>query len=112
MPVAEGIARLARAFVATGRKYVALSWSVQKPVEPAEVDQEIGEPLRPLFRRGIAEGVLRRDLSSEELLAMFVALLEAAITMSTTGGFGAERASAVVAGVFPNGALARSAPAE
>jgi AcrR family transcriptional regulator len=110
VPVVEGIARLNRAFVATGSKYVALRRSVQKPIDPTEVDREIGEPLRALFRRGVAEGVLCADLTTEELVAAFVALLEAAITMSTTGGSGAERASTVVTRIFLQGALARPAP--
>jgi AcrR family transcriptional regulator len=110
VPVVEGIARLNRAFVATGSKYVALRRSVQKPIDPTEVDREIGEPLRALFRRGVSEGVLCADLTTEELVAAFVALLEAAITMSTTGGSSAERASTVVTRIFLQGALARPAP--
>ena len=103
VPVAEGIARLTRAFVGTGSKYVAFMRSGQKPVDPAVVDRQLGEPLRELFRRGAADGTLRSDLPAEVLLALYTGLLEAAFTMATQGGLGVERASAATIAVFLDG---------
>jgi len=101
--VPEGIARLARAFITTGGKYVALMRTGHKPADPALVDRRIGEPLRDLFRRGIASGTLRDDLMPETQLAMFSSLLEAGITLSARPGSGVEQASAAVTAVFLHG---------
>ena len=70
---------------------------------PALVDRRIGEPLRDLFRRGIASGTLRDDLMPETQLTMFSSLLEAGITLSARPGSGVEQASAAVTAVFLHG---------
>ncbi|WP_042396846.1 TetR/AcrR family transcriptional regulator [Streptacidiphilus carbonis] len=102
-PYPEALARLTRAFVATGSKYIAFMRSGHKPIEPAEVDRRLGEPLRELFRRGAADGSLREDLPPEVLLALFVGLIEAALVTATQGGLGVERASAAAISVFLDG---------
>ncbi|NUT38254.1 MAG: TetR/AcrR family transcriptional regulator [Hamadaea sp.] len=102
--IREGLARLTRAFVATGGKYVALMRTGHKPLNTADVRRRIGEPLMDLFRRGIATGHLRDDLSEETLLGLFSGLLEAGIALSAQPGHGAEQASAAVTSVFLTGA--------
>src|SRR5882724_2966587 len=102
IPVTEAIARLTRAFISAGSKYVALMRTGHKPVDPAEVDRRIGTPLRELFDRGIATGELRGDVPSDVLLTLFGGLLEAAI--KTQPGYGVEQASAAVVAVFLTGA--------
>ena len=102
IPVTEAIARLTRAFIGAGGKYVALMRTGHKPVDPAEVDRRIGTPLRELFDRGIATGELRGDVPSEVLLTLFGGLLEAAI--KTQPCYGVEQASAAVLAVFLTGA--------
>ena len=102
IPVTEAIARLTRAFISAGSKYVALMRTGHKPVDPAEVDRRIGTPLRELFDRGIATGELRGDVPSDVLLTLFGGLLEAAI--KTQPGYGVEQASAAVLAVFLTGA--------
>lgn len=100
--VPEAVARAARAFVATGGKYIALTRSGHKPADPGEADERIGEPLRALFRRGIDSGVLRADLPVDVLLVMFSGLIEAGIGLSAHRG--AEQASSAITAIFLNGA--------
>jgi TetR/AcrR family transcriptional repressor of lfrA len=103
--VPEAIARLARAFLATGGSYVALMRTGHQPSDPAAVDRRIEEPLRALFRRGIAAGALRSDLPVETLLAMFSGLVEAGIALSARAG-GVEQASTAITAVFLHGVTA------
>jgi TetR/AcrR family transcriptional regulator, mexCD-oprJ operon repressor len=107
--VAEGIARLARGFIAAGSKYVALM-----PTNPAghkaasknsQSEQRLAGPLLALFERGVAEGVLRSDLAPEVLLDMFGRLLLSAIDRVTRENVGVEQASAQITSVFLHGVL-------
>jgi TetR/AcrR family transcriptional regulator, mexCD-oprJ operon repressor len=103
LPVPEAIARITRGFIATGSKYIALAYLWPKPAGAA--DQQITEPLRRLFERGVADGTLRSDLPSEVLLASYGDLVEGAITRSALSHTGVEEASAAVLSIFLNGAL-------
>jgi TetR/AcrR family transcriptional regulator, mexCD-oprJ operon repressor len=113
VPVAEGIARLTRAFLSTGSKYVAFMRSGRKPnTDPGEADRLLAEPLRVLFQRGIEDGTLRTDLTPEVLQALYGGLIEAAIPLATKEALGVERASAATTALFLHGAAkAGSGPA-
>ena len=63
VPVREAVARVCRAFVTTGGKYLALMRTGHKPTDPAAVDRHIAAPLRALFQRGADEGELRSDIA-------------------------------------------------
>jgi TetR/AcrR family transcriptional regulator, mexCD-oprJ operon repressor len=106
LPVPEAIARITRGFIATGSKYIALAYLWPKPAGAA--DQQITEPLRRLFERGVADGTLRSDLPSEVLLASYGDLVEGAITRSALSHTGVEEASAAVLSIFLNGALSNA----
>jgi TetR/AcrR family transcriptional repressor of mexCD-oprJ operon len=106
--VPEGVARAARALVGTSSKYAFLAHEA-KHVEPDEVEERLAAPLRALFRRGIADGTLRGDLSEEELGRLFGGLLLAAVQMTAQGAVGAERAAAMASSVFLDGAAAATA---
>jgi AcrR family transcriptional regulator len=103
--VPEGVARAARALVGASSKYAFLAHEA-KHVEP-ELEERLAAPLRTLFRRGVADGALRGDLSEEELGRLFGGLLQAAVQMTAQGAVGAERAAAMVSSVFLDGAAAR-----
>jgi TetR/AcrR family transcriptional regulator, mexCD-oprJ operon repressor len=103
LPVPEALARITRGFIATGSKYIALAYLWPKPAGAA--DQQISEPLRRLFERGVADGTLRSDLPAETLLASYGDLIEGAITRSALSHTGVEEASAAVLSIFLNGAL-------
>jgi AcrR family transcriptional regulator len=116
VPVAEGIARLTRSFVAAGRRYTALMRAKQTAgrkdvLDPAEVDRGLTEPVRELLRRGAADGTLRTDLPVEILVVMFTGLLEKALELVTRERLGVEQAAAAVIGVFLNGAIRAENPA-
>lgn len=106
VPVAEGVARAARALVAAWSKYAFLVEEAEH-VEHGPVDVRLGNPLRSLFRRGIADGTLRRDWSEEEMGRLFAGLLLAAAKMTADDHVGVERAAAMVSSLFLDGASAR-----
>jgi TetR/AcrR family transcriptional regulator, mexCD-oprJ operon repressor len=104
LPVPEAIARLTRGLIAAGSKYIALAYLWQKPADSA---RQTGEALLPLFRRGIADGTLRADLTAEALLGIYADLIEGAITRSASSQAGVEETSAAMLAIFLNGALGR-----
>ena len=74
VPVAEGIARTARALVGASSKYAFLSHEAEQAawsVEGGKVDECLGIPIRALLRRGIDDGTLRGDWSDTETSRLF-----------------------------------------
>jgi len=107
LPVEEAVARLARAIIATGSKYAALDLDSGRLAEAyPELDTEVVEPIRALFRRAIADGSLRSDLSSEVLMNLFSGLIKGALAAVASGRQGVEEAAAAVTTVFVHGAKA------
>lgn len=107
VPVHEAIARVCRAFVTTGGKYIALRHTGHKPADPDAVDQRIGAPLRTLLERGVQEGALRPDLAPELMTVFFSALIETGLTLAAQ--LGAEQAAATIATLFLDGVGIRAA---
>ena len=106
VPVREAVARVCRAFVTTGGKYLALMRTGHKPTDPDAVDRRIGTPLRTLLQRGAEEGALRSDLTPELMAVFFSALIETGLTLAAR--IGAEQAAATVAALFLDGAGTRA----
>jgi TetR/AcrR family transcriptional regulator, mexCD-oprJ operon repressor len=102
IPVPEALARVTRALLAIGVKYVALT--VLRPKIDDGTDSEVAGRLVELFRRGIDDGTLRKNLDPEALAAIYGDLINGAITRSTRGGFSAESASVLIVSVLLNGA--------
>jgi TetR/AcrR family transcriptional repressor of mexCD-oprJ operon len=106
--VAEGIARVTRGFVGAGSKYSALLQEARKePAEEAELDSKLGEPVRELLRRGVADGTLRADLPPAVLFELFTGLLERALQLVVRDELGVEQASSAMLTVFLDGARPR-----
>ena len=104
VPFEEGVARLARAIVATGSKYVSLSAdSATYSDAYPDFDVRVTEPIRSLFRRALIEGSLRSDLPSDVLVAMFSGLLKGALDATAGGSRGVEETAAAVTTVFLRG---------
>lgn len=104
IPVEQAIARLVRGFVAIGSKYVALSsGGFKRTADHPNVDALLTEPLRELFRRGIADGSLRADLDCDLLIELFSGLIKAALEITSSERAGVEEASAAVTALFLNG---------
>jgi TetR/AcrR family transcriptional regulator, mexCD-oprJ operon repressor len=104
IPVEQAIPRLVRGFVAIGSKYVAVTrGGFQRTRNHPNVDALMTEPVRELFRRGIADGSLRADLDPELLIDLFSGLIKAALEIISGGRAGVEEASAAVTAVFLNG---------
>ncbi len=107
IPVEQAIARLVRGFVAIGSKYVALSSGGYKRTDDhPNVDALLAEPVRELFRRGIADGSLRADLDPELVIDLFSGLVKAALEITSGGRAGVVEAAAAVTAVFLNGTRA------
>lgn len=107
IPVEHAIARLVRGFVAIGSKYVALTrGGFERTRDHPNADALLTEPLRELFRRGIADGSLRADLDPELLIDLFSGLIKAALEITSGGRASIEEASAAVTSLFLNGTCA------
>ena len=104
--VKEAIERLARAIVAVGDRYAVLAGEQCSPDE-ADAERLVGAPMRAVFERGIASGLIRQDLPADVLLELFSGTLLAAIKLTQGHQLGAEEASAAAAAVFLDGARAR-----
>jgi AcrR family transcriptional regulator len=104
IPVEEAIARLARGFIGVGSRYTALAGGdYQRTDDHPDADALLAEPVRALFRRGVAHGSLRADLAPELLVDLFSGLIKAALQMVTGGRMGTEEAAAAVVAVFLDG---------
>jgi AcrR family transcriptional regulator len=104
IPVDQAVARLARGFIAVGNRYTALtSGGYRRTDDHHDADARLTEPVRALFRRGIADGSLRADLAPEVLTSLFSGLIKAALEMTAGGRVAAEEASAAVVTVFLDG---------
>jgi AcrR family transcriptional regulator len=103
----EAIARLARGIIATGSKYNPLSRDSAKYAEAyPDFDVEVVEPIRALFRRGIADGSLREDLPPDVLIDLFSGLIKGALDTTASGRRGIEETAAAVTTLFLDGARA------
>jgi TetR/AcrR family transcriptional repressor of mexCD-oprJ operon len=104
IPVEQAIARLVRGFIAVGSKYIALSsGGYERTDDHPDVDALLTEPIRELFRRGIADGSLRADLAPELLTDLLSGLIKAALKTTAGGQVGVEEAAAAVIAVFLDG---------
>jgi TetR/AcrR family transcriptional repressor of mexCD-oprJ operon len=105
VPFEEAIARLARAIIATGSKYTALSGDSAKYTGAyPDFDAEVVEPVRALFRRAIADGSLRADLPPDLLMDLFSGLIKGALDRTASGRRGIEETAAAVTTLFLRGA--------
>ena len=106
VPVAEGIARVARAAAAVGSKY-AVVVGESRAIQTRAEDEQLRAPIRSLLRRGLDDGTLRHDLSVEELIYLFGSLLKAAARLAAQDLAGVEKAAALVTSVFLHGTECR-----
>jgi TetR/AcrR family transcriptional repressor of mexCD-oprJ operon len=108
VPFAEAIARLARAIIAAGSKYSALSGDPAAHNSHAypDLDIKVTEPIRALFRRAVADGVLRDDLPADLLMDLFTGLMRGALSATASGRRGVEETAAAVTTLFLRGTIA------
>jgi TetR/AcrR family transcriptional repressor of mexCD-oprJ operon len=100
VPVAEGIARVARVVAAAGSKYAALV-SQFGPGNAGRGEQEqIAAMIEGLLRRGIDDGTFRDGISAGELGFLLGGLLETAARLAAEHQSGVEKAAALVTSVF------------
>jgi TetR/AcrR family transcriptional repressor of mexCD-oprJ operon len=104
--VKEAIERLARALVAVGDRYSVLVGE-QCLADAADAERLVVAPMRAVFDRGIAGGVLRQDLPADVLRTLFSGTIMAAFKLTQRHQLGAEEASAAAAAVFLDGARPR-----
>jgi TetR/AcrR family transcriptional regulator, mexCD-oprJ operon repressor len=69
-----------------------------------DFDARVIEPIRNLFRRGIADGAVRDDLPPDVLSGLFSSLVKGALDATTSGRRGIEESAATVTSFFLNGA--------
>ena len=105
LPFEEAVARLARGIIATGSKYVAVNLDSAGLTDAhPEIETEVLEPIRALFRRAFADGSLRQDLSPDFLVDLFSGLIKGALEATASGRRGIEESAAAVVTLFLHGA--------
>lgn len=104
--VEEAIERITRALVSVGDRYAVVA-SEQLKCDPAIPERLIGVPIRAVLERGIEEGLIRQDIPTDVVLALFGGTIMAAIKLTRMHGLGHEEASAAAATLFLDGARAR-----
>jgi hypothetical protein len=92
--------------VAVGDRYAVIA-SEQCTPDEAEAERLVGAPMRAVFERGIASGLIRQDLPADVLRTLFSGTIMAASKLTQRHQLGAEEASAAAAAVFLDGARAR-----
>jgi AcrR family transcriptional regulator len=102
VPVAEGIARVARVVAAGGSKYAAIV-SQLGPTDAGPEQEQITTILDGLLRRGIDDGTFRDDISAGELRFLFGSLLQAAARLAAEHQAGVEKAAALITTAFLHG---------
>lgn len=103
VPVAEGIARLTRALLTTGREFWVVS-SHRPQLWPEE--EEVGVRLRALAERGQAEGVLRSDIAADHLASLHGSLILGGLSLVPLSELGIEDAAATIVKLYLEGAKA------
>ena len=100
---AVAIERIVRALLSTGERYAVL---LQEPIAPhaADVERLIANPIRSVFERGVREGAIRSDLTTEILVDLFGGLLREAIQIVKHGRLGIEDAAKMTTTLFLEGA--------
>ena len=106
VPVPEALARMARALVVSGSKFIVIMDDPQH-IDPDQVERGIGDPLRAVLRRGMEDGTIRQDLSVEILAQLWGGLLASTIRSMRQFDIGVERASAAMSSVFLHGSESR-----
>jgi TetR/AcrR family transcriptional repressor of mexCD-oprJ operon len=105
VPFEEAIARLTRAIIATGNKYIALNGDSAKYSDAyPDFDVKVTEPIRALFRSASADGALREDLPPDVLMDLFSGLIKGALDSTANGRRGIEETAAAVTTLFMDGA--------
>lgn len=101
--IEEGIARLARALVSVGNRYLVLIGE-EALVGQSTLEQETEAPMAALFKRGQAEGLLRADLPVQWLELQFANTVLVALRIAGQRQTGDEQIAAVVVDLFLRGA--------
>ena len=104
VPFEEAVARLVRCIVSTGSKYIAVSrgGAGHSQAYP-DVDAKVAEPIRALFRRGLAEGALRKEIPADLLFTLFTGLVRGALDVPA-GQARIEETAASITTLFLHGA--------
>jgi AcrR family transcriptional regulator len=107
-PVPEAIERLARALLTVADRYIVLVRERAKP-HHEETERHIGGPLRAVFERGVATGVLRADITADAQLQLFGSLVTGALEAGLQRELGVEQAADVVTSLYLRGAATPAA---
>lgn len=102
-PVPEALARVVRALLAIGDRYVVLVRE-QVLLDEETLERELAAPVRAVLERGQRDGELRADVPAEWLLDLFVGLLTAGVRLVGDRRAGLEEVAALVTGTFLDGA--------
>ena len=105
VPPLEALARAIRTLVFVGDRYVVLL-EAQVPIEPAATERSVVAPMRRVFERGQADGVIRTAIDAMSLLELLGGLIVVSIRLAAEHGTGVEETASTILRVFIDGARA------
>ena len=104
IPVEEALARLTRAILTAGSKYIALNRDGGRHSEAyPNLEADVIAPIRDLFRRGLADGSLRKGLTPDALMTLYTGLVRGALEPGSGWRVGIDERVAAVTTVFLRG---------
>ncbi len=103
VPAPEALARVVRALLAVGDRYVVLVRE-QVRLDEEVLERELAAPVRAVLERGQSAGELRGDVPVDWLLELFVGLVTAGVRVVGDRRGGLEEVAALVTDTFRNGA--------
>ena len=104
VPVQEGVARVVRALVTVGDRFVVLARERARP-DTDEFDARISTPLRELLARAQRHGEVRDDVPAEWLTESLFGLIVS--VLDSGPALGTDDTIAAITGVFLDGARAQ-----
>lgn len=106
VPPGEALARMARAILTVGTRYIVMLRETRLPEhEPAE--ELVQGRMRAILTRAREEGLVRADVSVDWLIASYTSLLMAGIEHAWRRNVGIEEVAAAVVEQFLHGAARR-----
>ncbi len=109
VPFEQALARLTRAIVAAGSKYIALNRDGGRHSDAyPSLETDVIAPIRTLFQRGLVDGSLREGLAPEALMmTLYTGLVRGALEPAGPWRAGVEERVAAVTAVFLDGVRGR-----
>ncbi|MET9090326.1 TetR/AcrR family transcriptional regulator [Streptomyces sp. NPDC004237] len=103
LPADRAIARIVAVFLREGAKYAAVIRQADEYCDPADMERTV-KPVREVIDRGVRDRVLRDDLRTDAVFAVFSAIVERTLWLTIDEAMTPEEATEAAVTIFLNGA--------